>query len=112
LQFFIEFRANLTIRVVCALWFVSLMMIGGAGRLLGDAGMAVWNVLVPPEQVEALLRTEPEPAPVDSSPVAKPASLLHPRRMPVGPIHQAWTAPRVDPVEPPGANYAGGGRPN
>jgi hypothetical protein len=112
LKFLTEFRTNLAIRLICALWFISLIMIGGAGRPLGNAGIAVWDVLVPPDRIAALTQAPPEPAPLDASPKVKPASLLAPRRMPVGPTEQTWTAPRPDPLDQMDRTQAVGSAPN
>jgi hypothetical protein len=75
-QFFIEFRANWAIRVICALWFVSMVMIGGAGRMFAQAGGAVWDVLVPPARVHAIFHP-PKPAPPTPVVTVVDATVVH-----------------------------------
>lgn len=55
---------NLTIRVICAAWFLALVLIGGAGRMLLNASGAAWEWLVPPAAVQALAGPDPVAAPL------------------------------------------------
>lgn len=58
---------NITIRVICAAWFLAMVLIGGAGRMLLNAGGTAWEWLVPPAAVRALAGPDPLAVPSPES---------------------------------------------